>query len=139
MVNEEDYLQSLAKLQNKENLSIVATENGIKFLKDYELALEQSKTNNKKILLCFHMKGCDGCNVVNYILNNNNIIKNILDNYIVLFYSINDTKTKLIQQYNVYSYPACYIINSNEKVLKQKIGIKVLNGPENDILNWLNS
>lgn len=137
MISEEDYQKSLAKLETREKLSLLASENGKKFLEEYNNSLAIAKKENKNIFLFFHMNGCDGCNVVKYILDNNDNIKQVLSNYIVLHYNVTETKTNLVQKYNVYSYPACYLVNAEEKVIKQKMGIKVLDGPEKDLSAWL--
>jgi hypothetical protein len=52
---------------------------------------------------------------------------------------VSDTQTSLIQKYNIYSYPTCMIIDSSEKIIKQKIGCKVEGGPDKNFLNWLKS
>lgn len=138
MITLEEYEKSLAKLEEREKLSIVAGENGKAFASQYKETIENAKKNNKHIFLFFHMRGCDGCNIVKYLLDNNDQIKEALSKYEVLSCDVSTIKTPLVQKYNVYSYPAYFIVNANdEKVIKQKIGIKVLNGPENDILMWL--
>ena len=55
MISEEDYLKSLAKLETREKLSLLASENGKLFLNQYNSALEQSKKYNKNILLLLFM------------------------------------------------------------------------------------
>lgn len=137
MITKEDYEKSLAKLEDKEKLSILATENGAAFMTQYREALDKAKHDNGHIFILFYMKGCDGCNVVKYLITNNEDIKVSLSKYQILICDLSTTKTSLVQKYNVYSYPYCIIIDSNEKILKQKTGIKVLKGPENDILDWL--
>lgn len=139
MITKEDYEKSLAKLEDKEKLSILATENGAAFMIQYRQALEKAKNNNSHIFILFHMRGCDGCNIVKYLLDNNDQIKEALLKYEILSCDISTIKTPLVQKYNVYSYPYYIIIDSNEKILKQKTGIKVLKGPENDILDWLDN
>jgi|688.fasta_scaffold00568_61 hypothetical protein len=139
MITEQEYLKSLTKLQEREKLSLLASENGKKFLEEYKKALETAKKDNKQIFLLFYMVGCDGCNVIKYLLDNNDSIKNILSNYIVLYYNATQTRSSLVQKYNIYSYPACLIINDSEKVIKQKLGIKVFDDPSVDFLAWLNS
>jgi len=139
MISEDQYIKSLTKLQEKEKLSLLASENGHKFLEQYKNALDTAKKDNKNIFLLFYMMGCDGCNIVKYLADNNDSVKNALSNYIILYYNVTQTKTPLVQKYNIYSYPTCLIINSTEKIIKQKIGIKVGDDPSVDFLAWLNS
>jgi thioredoxin-related protein len=129
MITEQEYLKSLTKLQEREKLSLLASENGKKFLEEYKKALETAKKDNKQIFLLFYMVGCDGCNVIKYLLDNNDSIKNILSNYIVLYYNATQTRSSLVQKYNI----------DSEKVIKQKLGIKVFDDPSVDFLAWLNS
>ena len=137
MIDEKTYLESLARIEEKEKLREIAIENGVKFLETYKELLNSAKKEQKHIFLLFHMSGCDGCNVIKYNLENNKQLQNYLNKYIVLTCNVSEIKTDLTQKYNVYSYPACFIIDSNEKILKQKIGITVKNGPEKDLINWL--
>lgn len=137
MIDNETYLKSLAKLEEKENLHILATENGKIFEKEYRDILQKAKDENKHIFLLFTLSGCDGCNVLKYTIENNKKVKDYLEKYIVLNCDISITKTQLIQKYNLYSYPAYFIIDSNEKILKKKVGCPVSGGPERNFLNWL--
>jgi thiol:disulfide interchange protein len=137
MIKEETYLTSLTKLRDRETLHDNAVEKGKKFLEIYKNSLEESKILNKHIFLLFYVTGCDGCNVVRYLMENNQEIKNILANYIVLQCDVSETVTKLTDKYNLYSYPSYFILDGEEKVIKKKIGIKVKNGPEKDFLDWL--
>lgn len=139
MIDNETYLKSLAKLEEKENLHILATENGKIFEKEYGDILQKAKDENKHIFLLFTLSGCDGCNVLKYTIENNKEVKDHLEKYIVLNCDISITKTQLIQKYNLYSYPAYFIIDSNEKILKKKVGCTVSGGPERNFLNWLTS
>ncbi len=139
MIKKETYLTSLTKLRDRETLHDNAVSNGKKFLQLYKNSLEESKILNKHIFLLFYVTGCDGCNVVRYLMENNQDIKNILANYIVLEYDVSETITKLTDKYNLYSYPSYFILDSEEKVINKKIGISVKNGPENDFLKWLNT
>lgn len=137
MITEEEYLKSLSKLEEREKLSVISTENGKIFTSQYLHSIEKSRQNNTNIFILFYMKGCDACNIIKYIIDNDNNIKEALSKYEILFCDTSNTKTNLVQKYNIYSYPTCLIIDSNEKVIKQKIGIKVMNGPQNDFLVWL--
>lgn len=137
MITKEEYLKSLSKLEEREKFSILANENGKDFELQYKKTLELIQQNNKQILLLFYMSGCDGCNIIKYLLDNDTSIKEIIYNkYELLMCNITNTKTNLIQKYNIYSYPTCFIIDANEKIVKKKIGIKVINKPENDLLDW---
>ena len=139
MITESIYLESLARLEAKEKVKKEARENGIKFLEQYKAALETAKQEHKKIFLLFYMQGCDGCNVIKYIIENNQQVKNYLNKYIVLMCDISNTNTNLAQKYNLYSYPAYFIIDSNEKILKQKLGVGMDGGPEKNLVHWLNT
>lgn len=137
MIDNETYLKSLAKLEEKEKLHQLAVENGKLFEKEYTDTLKKAKDENKHIFLLFTLSGCDGCNVLKYTIENNKKVKDYLEKYIVLNCDISITKTQLIQKYNLYSYPAYFIIDSNEKVIKKQIGCLVLGGPEHHFINWL--
>lgn len=137
MIDQETYLTSLNKLQKKEKAKKEAYENGIKFLDEYKKTLEIATKENKKIFLLFHIQGCDGCNVIKYIIDNNQQVKNYLNKYIVLTCDVSTTQTSLIEKYNLYSYPAYFIINGQEKIFKKNIGITIDGGPERNIINWL--
>lgn len=137
MITEEIYLESLEKLREREKSKEDAKENGKKFVALYIDALNKSNAENKHIFLFFYVKGCDGCNVVRYMIQNNQEVKEALKNYIVLQCDVSQTITNLTNQYNLHSYPSYFIINSQEKILKQKVGITVKNGPHKDFLSWL--
>lgn len=139
MIDQEKYLKSLAKLEEKEKAKQQAVENGKKFLEEYKKSLETSKKEHKKIFLLFYMEGCDGCNVIKYIIDNNKQVQNYLDKYIVVTCNISKTYTNLAQKYNLYSYPAYFIIDGNEKKLKEKIGVTIQGGAERNLINWLNA
>lgn len=139
MIDKEIYLKSLAKLEEKERVKKQARENGIKFLEQYKQTLEIAKKENKKIFLLFYMEGCDGCNVIKYIIDNDKQVKNYLNKYILLTCNISNTITNLAQKYNLYSYPAYFIIDGNEKILKQKTGANIDGGAERNLINWLNA
>jgi thiol:disulfide interchange protein len=139
MIKEESYLTSLTKLRDRETLHDNAVSNGNKFLDIYKKSLQDAKELNKNIFLLFYVTGCDGCNVVRYLIENNPDIKNILSEYVYLECDVSETITKLTDQYNLYSYPAYFIIDHQEKILKQKVGIKVKNGPDKNFLKWLES
>ena len=137
MISEEVYLESLEKLKQKEKLNLEAITNGQQFEEAYLETLKKAKNENKKIFLLFYMEGCDGCNVVKYLIDNSKTIKNYLNKYLLLYCDISKTKTGLAQKYNLYSFPAYFIINSNEKIIKKRFGITVMKDPERDFLSWL--
>jgi thioredoxin-related protein len=137
MIDENTYLKSLKKLEDKEKLKDLAIQNGYNFLEHYNKALQISKTENKHIFLLFYIPGCDGCNVIKYLIDNDKQIQNYLNKYIILDCDISKTLMRLNHTYNIYSYPTCLIINHQEKILKQKIGITVKDNPASDFINWL--
>jgi thiol:disulfide interchange protein len=137
MVDNNTYLESLERLKAKENIKKQSIENGEKFLAQYKETLEKSKKENKKIFLLFYLEKCDGCNVVKYLIDNNRMVRDCLDKYLVLTCNISKTRTGLVEKYNVYSYPSYFIIDSSQKILKKNTGISVEGGPEINIINWL--
>ena len=137
MIDHETYLKSLAKLEEKEKANKIAFENGKIFTALYDETIKKATDENKQIFLLFTLSGCDGCNVIKYIIDNNQQVKNYLDKYLILNCDVSTTRTNLVQKYNVYSYPAYFIIDSNSKIVKQKIGCSVLGGPETHFINWL--
>lgn len=137
MIDHDTYLKSLAKLEEKEKANKIAFENGQTFAKEYKDTLQKAKDQNKHIFLLFTLSGCDGCNVLKYIIQNDKRVQNYLDKYLLINCDISTTRTNLIEKYNLYSYPAYFIIDSNEKTLKKGIGCTVGGGPERNFLNWL--
>jgi len=137
MITKEEYDNSVSRLQEKERLNKLYAENGKNFLIQYQDTLQLSKNNKQHIFLLFYMPGCDGCNIIKYLIDNDNQVQNYLKKYMVLMCDVSNTKTNLVQKYNLYSYPAYFIIDSNEKIIKQKIGCSVLGGPERNFINWL--
>lgn len=137
MIEHEIYLKSLAKLEEKEKANKIAFENGQVFAKEYKDILQKAKDENKHIFLLFTLSGCDGCNVLKYVIENDKKIQNYLAKYLFLNCDVSTTKTNLAEKYNLYSYPAYFIIDSNEKILKKKVGCPVSGGPERNFLNWL--
>jgi thiol:disulfide interchange protein len=108
-------------------------------LAQYQETLALAKNNKQHIFLLFYMTGCDGCNIIRYLIDTNTQVQNYLKKYIVLTCDVSNTKTNLVQKYNLYSYPAYFIIDSNEKIIKQKIGLSVDGGPERNFISWLQS
>lgn len=139
MVTKEEYDNSFSKLQEKDRLNKLYAENGRNFLAQYQETLTLAKNNKQHIFLLFYMTGCDGCNIIRYLIDTNTQVQNYLKKYIVLTCDVSNTKTNLVQKYNLYSYPAYFIIDSNEKIIKQKIGLSVDGGPERNLINWLQS
>lgn len=137
MITKDQYLASVDRLEKKEKLTQIASENGKQFLDNYKQALLVSKEENKHIFLLFHMPGCDGCNVIKYIIDNNR--EKIEEKYIIMTYNVAEIKSNLNQKYNIYNYPSYFVIDSNEKIIKQKIGITVSGGAENNFFRWLDS
>lgn len=137
MINKETYEDSLKKLFKKEQEHKVAVMNGISFMEKYKQALVSAKNENKNILILFHVSGCDGCIVTEYILDNSEILKEQLSNYIILKHTSSEIRTNLPTKFNIYSYPTILIINYEEKIIKQKIECRVSGGPDKHILQWL--
>lgn len=137
VVDHETYLKSLARLEEKEKSNKIAFENGKAFMALYKETIQKAKDENKQIFLLFALSGCDGCNVIKYVINNDKQVKNYLDKYLILNCDVSTTRTNLAEKYNLYSYPAYFIIDGNEKIFKQKIGCSVLGGAEKNFINWL--
>lgn len=137
MIDHDTYLKSLAKLEEKEKANKIAFENGQVFSKEYKDTLQKAKDENKHIFLLFTLSGCDGCNVLKYVIQNDKRIQNYLEKYLFLNCDVSTTRTNLAEKYNLYSYPAYFIIDSNEKIIKKKVGCPVDGGPERHFLNWL--
>jgi thioredoxin-related protein len=137
MITKEEYDISLNKLIEKERLNLLSIENGKKFLDTYKENLEKAKQENKRIFLLFYMKDCDGCKVVKYLIENDKLVQNYLTKYIVLTCEMSDKRISLSQKYNLYSFPAYFIIDANEKIIKQKIGINVNGDVSRNLISWL--
>lgn len=138
MITYDEYAVALQNLEKKEVERKKAIDNGNAFQKIYNESLELAKRDNKLILIIFHVQGCDGCKVMEYMIHNDDDVKKALEQYIVLEYNVNNTFGSLTTKYNVYSYPTCVIINNEEKVIKQKSGCPVTGGPQNQFVFWLN-
>lgn len=135
----ENYLESIKILEEKYNNTILSISNGKKIDKNYTDSLQSITNTNKKILLFFHMDGCPGCIIIDYLMKYNEEIKSIINSkYHLIIINGQKTKTSLIEKYNIYSYPCLIQINSEEKIIKKNIGCDVIGGADINLIKWLN-
>lgn len=133
-----DYMESIRILEEKNNKMILSIDNGRKIDNQYSTYLN-NKNTDKKILLFFHMDGCPGCIIIDYLIKYNPEIKSIINSkYDLIMINGQKTKTKLIQKYNVYSYPYMVVIDSEENIIKKNTGCNVIGGADINLIAWLN-
>lgn len=133
-----EYAESIKMLENKKKKHLESIEHGTKVGIEYKLALDRMKDNNKNMLLFFHMDGCPGCKVYDYLMKYNDEIKYIIDSkYELILINGQKTRTELIQKYGIYNYPSLIMLDKNEKKIKQNIGCEIDGGVENNLINWL--
>jgi thioredoxin 1 len=90
----------------------------------YEQALQKAKTENKKVLLYFTASWCGPCHYMDqYIFPDQELSTYTAQHYIALKIDA-DTEAgkKLRIKYNNKGLPDFYIINTNEEILKRKLG-----------------
>jgi thioredoxin-related protein len=137
MIDQETYAKSLAKLEEKEKANKIAFENGQAFMKLYGETIQKAKNEKRQIFLLFTLSGCDGCNVLKYTIENDKQVQNYMNKYLFLNCDISNTRTNLTEKYNLYSYPACFIIDSNENIVKQRIGCPITGGASRNLIHWM--
>lgn len=132
------YESALSELENKQKNKELAMINGKQVEIDYFHAIENSKASNKNIFILFYMDGCAGCTVIKYLVEYNEEITKILEDYEILLINMSKTSTQLSNKYNVYNYPSYFIIDSSENILKKNTGCFTKNGADRNLINWLN-
>lgn len=105
----------------------------------YNKALFNIKQNGKKLFILFHLDGCYGCTVMNYIVQYNEaIVQELENNYEVLIAEMSGVQSHLVDKYNLYSFPTYIVIDNNEHILKQNYGCYIQGaGVEYNFLQWL--
>lgn len=102
-------------------------------------AISRAKTSGKNVFLLFHIHGCNGCTVINYLVQHDpTIVKVLEDHYEVVLAEMTDAQTELVNKYNVYSFPTYLLLDSDGSVYKQNYGCYLHGlGVAHNLLEWL--
>ncbi len=133
-----DYNAALLQVKASQEKKIKARIAGKKIEEEYNFKVNSMKETNKQMFILFAMDGCPACKVLKYLIQYNEDIRNALDPYEVIIVNISNVECHLVKKMNVYSYPAYFVIDKDENIIKKNFGCNVLDDPVAPILNWIN-
>jgi len=102
-------------------ISAISLFASINFEKDYNKALEKSKSENKELLVMISSKTCPECNYMKkHIFTQDEVSNYINKNYVAVDLDIKDKN--IPEQMQFWGIPRFYISKDGENVLKKKMG-----------------
>ncbi len=102
-------------------ISAISLFASINFEKDYNKALEKSKSENKELLIMISSKTCPECNYMKkHIFTQDEVSNYINKNYVAVDLDIKDKN--IPEQMKFWGIPRFYISKDGENVLKKKMG-----------------
>lgn len=131
-----DYTNALNIVKQQQTQRKNAIDKGIIVKQEYSQKINNMKETGKKMFLLFTMAGCPSCSIIKYITKYSDNFLMAVSNMEFLSIDINDTKTDIIEKYQIYSYPQYLIIDKDEKIIAKKSGCDAFN-PEQDLVRWI--
>lgn len=102
-------------------ISAISMFASINFEKDYNKALEKSKSENKELLVMISSKTCPECNYMKkHIFTQDEVSNYINKNYVAVDLDIKDKN--IPEQMKFWGIPRFYISNDGDNVIKKKMG-----------------
>ena len=93
----------------------------IDFEKDYKVALEKAKAENKALFIMVSSKSCPECNFMKkHVFTNNDVSNYVKNNYVAFEFDVSDKS--IPKQMEFWGIPRFYFSNDGENVLKKKMG-----------------
>ena len=89
----------------------------------YEEALKMAKEQDKTVFLFFSTESCGWCVKMKQNTLSDDDVKKILSDYII-YYADASKEVELRRKYDVSGVPNYFIIDKNEKIIKEGIGYK---------------
>ncbi len=133
-----DYETALLQVKTSQENKIKARTAGKKIEEEYNFKLNSMKETHRQMFMLFTMDGCPACKVIKYLIRYNQDIKNALDPYEIMIINVTNVDCHLVKKMNVYSYPAYFMIDKDENIIKKNYGCNALHDPVIPIVNWIN-
>lgn len=132
-----EYESALQQVKTNQENKIKARDAGKKIEEEYNFKLNSMKETHKQMFILFAMDGCPACKVLKYLVQYNQDVKNALEPHEVMIINVSNTECHLVKKMNVYSYPAYFMIDKDENIIKKNYGCNALQDPVLPIVNWI--
>lgn len=133
-----EYEQALILVRESQQQKIKNREAGKKIEEEYNFKINSMKQTDKKMFILFAMDGCPACKVLKHLVSYNEDVIKALEPHETLIVNVSTAESHLVKKMNVYSFPAYYMIDKDEKIIKQNYGCNALGDPILPFVNWIN-
>lgn len=134
----QEFQEAFNAVKISQERKVKAREAGKKIEEEYQFKIHSMKSTDKQMFILFAMDGCPACKVLKHLVTYNKDVIEALEPHEVMIVNVSDVECQLIKKYNVYSYPAYYMIDKDENTIKKNYGCNALADPVLPLVNWIN-